>query len=89
MSGPMSSQYVNGVYIPAGLLIVGTAIMKKEWVPFAVVLAAVLGAYKVFSNSEFRSITMSCAIGMHPSEIFEFEAYMVNNDSLTQSPRSS
>jgi cytochrome-b5 reductase len=71
MSGLMSSQYVNGVYIPAGLLIVGTAIMKKEWVPFAVALAAVLGAYKVFSNSEFRFITMSCAFGMHSSKMIE------------------
>jgi cytochrome-b5 reductase len=52
MSSAFSPQYINGVYIPAGLLIVGTAIVKQEWLPFAVALAAVLGAYKVFSNGQ-------------------------------------
>lgn len=49
----LDQKYVQGVYIPAALLLVGTAIMKREWLPFAAVLAAVLGGWKVFRNSEF------------------------------------
>jgi len=50
--GLLAPQYVNGVYIPSALLIVGTAIMKKEWVLYAAALAVVLGAWKVYNNRE-------------------------------------
>lgn len=46
----LSSQYIHGVYIPSALLIVGTAIVKMEWVIYAVALAALLGAWKVYNN---------------------------------------
>lgn len=46
----LSSQYVHGVYIPSALLIVGTAIVKMEWVIYAVAMAALLGAWKVYNN---------------------------------------
>ncbi|KAF2454069.1 NADH-cytochrome b5 reductase 1 [Lineolata rhizophorae] len=49
-ASPFAPQYVHGVYIPAALLIVGTAIVKKEWLPFAVALAAVLGGWKVYAS---------------------------------------
>ncbi|KAF2139122.1 uncharacterized protein K452DRAFT_311061 [Aplosporella prunicola CBS 121167] len=49
-TGPFAPQYVHGVYIPSALLIVGTLIVKKEWVPIAVALAALLGGWKVYSN---------------------------------------
>ncbi len=53
-SSLLSSRTINGVYIPSVLLIVGVAIVKREWVPYAAALAAVLGGYKVFtSGSEF------------------------------------
>jgi cytochrome-b5 reductase len=48
----LTEKYINGVYIPSGLLVVGCLIVKKEWVPYAVVLALVLGGYKIFSNSK-------------------------------------
>jgi hypothetical protein len=50
-SGPFASQYINGVYIPVGLLIGGIAIIKREWLPYAVVVAVVLGFWKVYINS--------------------------------------
>ncbi|KAH7044004.1 hypothetical protein B0J12DRAFT_671532 [Macrophomina phaseolina] len=50
MSGAFAPQFVHGVYIPSALLIVGTAIVKKEWVPFAFAIAALLGGWKVYSN---------------------------------------
>jgi len=46
----LSPQYVHGVYIPSALLIVGTAIVKMEWVIYAVAMAALLGAWKVYNN---------------------------------------
>ncbi|KAI4260573.1 MAG: hypothetical protein L6R35_007431, partial [Caloplaca aegaea] len=46
----LSPQYVTGVYLPSALLLVGVAIAKKEWLPFAVVIAALLGGYKFYSN---------------------------------------
>ncbi|KAF2087080.1 ferredoxin reductase-like protein [Saccharata proteae CBS 121410] len=64
-TGLLAPQYVHGVYIPSALLIVGTAIMKMEWLPFAVVLAAVLGGWKVYSN-QARKV-------LKPNEFQEFE----------------
>ncbi|KAI9792191.1 MAG: NADH-cytochrome b5 reductase [Peltula sp. TS41687] len=43
-------QYINGVYIPSALLIFGTAIIKREWTPFALLLAVLLGGWKVYNN---------------------------------------
>jgi hypothetical protein len=51
--GPLSSAYINGVYIPCGLLIVGCAITKADWLPYAVLVAAVLGGWKVYSSRGF------------------------------------
>lgn len=51
-SGILAPQYVHGVYIPSALLVVGVAIIKKEWLPYAVALAAVLGGFKVYSNGK-------------------------------------
>jgi cytochrome-b5 reductase len=46
----LTKAYVDGVYIPSGLLIVGTLIVKREWIPYAILLALALGGYKVWSN---------------------------------------
>jgi cytochrome-b5 reductase len=51
MSGYLAPEYVHGVYIPSALLVVGCAIVKKEWIPYAIALAAVLGGWKVYSNA--------------------------------------
>ncbi|ATZ52052.1 Bccbr1 [Botrytis cinerea B05.10] len=48
----LSKAYVDGIYIPSGLLILGCFIVKKDWLPFAVALAAVLGGYKIWSSQE-------------------------------------
>lgn len=51
MSSPyLSKDFVNGVYIPSGILIVGCLIAKQDWLPYAVVVALVLGGIKVFTN---------------------------------------
>jgi cytochrome-b5 reductase len=47
----LSSENINGVYIPSALLIFGTFLVKKEFVPYAVALAAVLAGLKLFTSS--------------------------------------
>jgi len=49
MSEPLlSKKMFDGIYIPAGLLVVGTIIVKREWTPWAVILAVILGAIKAY-----------------------------------------
>jgi len=64
MSNLFAPQYVQGVYIPSALLLVGTAIIKKEWLPFAAILAAALGGWKVYSNGTRLILWYLC----HPSD---------------------
>jgi cytochrome-b5 reductase len=46
----LSKTYVDGIYIPAGLLVLGTVIVKKEWAPFALLFAIALGTLKFFNS---------------------------------------
>jgi hypothetical protein len=52
----LSRRYIDGIYIPVGLIIVGTFIVKREWVPYAVVVAFALGGYKFLDSRECRLI---------------------------------
>lgn len=45
-----SAEFVNGIYIPSGLLIAGCLIVKQEWLPYAVAVSLVLGGLKVFKS---------------------------------------
>ncbi|KAK5627681.1 hypothetical protein RRF57_003396 [Xylaria bambusicola] len=54
-----AKKYVDGIYIPAGLLVFGTFIVKKEWTPFAAILAILLGAWKFSSSRTFCLIFCS------------------------------
>ena len=49
MSGLLSSQLINGVYIPSALLIAGVGIAKAEWLPYAVAISLLLGGLRVFT----------------------------------------
>lgn len=37
------------VLIPAGLLVIGTAIVKRDWVIYSVIVAALFGVWNYFS----------------------------------------
>jgi len=65
MSGALAPQYIHGVYIPSALLVVGVAIVKKEWLPYAAIVAVVLGSWKVYSNKPRKVLD--------PKEFQEFE----------------
>jgi hypothetical protein len=59
---PLSSKkYVDGIYIPAGLLVVGVAIVKKEWLPYAVLVTLALAGIKFWRSREFSYTTASLA----------------------------
>jgi cytochrome-b5 reductase len=49
-----SRAYIDGIYIPSGLLVIGTLIVKREWLPYAVAVAVALGTFKVWNNSESK-----------------------------------
>ena len=51
----MSKQNISTVYIPAVLLIIGVGLVKKEWIPFAAVLAAAAGGLKIYTSSMCRT----------------------------------
>jgi cytochrome-b5 reductase len=54
MAEPLTSKkYIDGIYIPAGLLVVGTLIVKREWTPYAALIAIALGLLKYFNTCKF------------------------------------
>jgi cytochrome-b5 reductase len=65
----LSSQYVNGIYIPSGLLLVGIAIVKADWTPYAALIALILGSWKIYQNRN-SPILISLLAPCYPSYIF-------------------
>ncbi|KAL2283602.1 hypothetical protein FJTKL_09907 [Diaporthe vaccinii] len=54
---PLSSKkYVDGIYIPAGLLVVGVAIVKREWLPYAVLVTLALSAIKFWRTQPQKAL---------------------------------
>ncbi|KAL5333253.1 NADH-cytochrome b5 reductase 1 [Aspergillus crustosus] len=49
-----SPETITGVYVPSALLVVGTFFVKKEWVPFAVALAAVFAGWRLSSGGSSK-----------------------------------
>ncbi|EHK24671.1 uncharacterized protein TRIVIDRAFT_81857 [Trichoderma virens Gv29-8] len=47
--GAFARQYIDYIYIPAALLVVGTAIVKVDWTPYAALVAVALGAWNYLS----------------------------------------
>ena len=56
-TGPLAPQYINGVYIPATLLIATTALLKLEWTPFAIAIAAALAGYQVYAHRKAAHVS--------------------------------
>lgn len=49
----LAPQYINGIYIPSALLLVGTFICKKELLPYAVLMAITFSGWKLYNNSQY------------------------------------
>ncbi|KAK4106147.1 ferredoxin reductase-like protein [Parathielavia hyrcaniae] len=61
----LARKYIDGIYIPLGLLVVGTAIVKREWTAYALLLGIALGAIK-FRNTHPKAV-------LKPDSFQEFE----------------
>jgi hypothetical protein len=57
-TGPFAPQYIQGVYAPSAILIVGAALVNKTLVPVAIAIAAALAGYQFFNNRECLSFTI-------------------------------
>jgi len=53
-----SPAFINGIYIPSGLLIAGCFIVKQEWLPYAVAVSLVLGGLKVFKSRMLYRVSL-------------------------------
>lgn len=49
-TGPFAPQYVTYVYIPSAVLILGAAVVKKEYLPIAIAISAALAGWQFFNN---------------------------------------
>ncbi|KAL2017305.1 hypothetical protein VTK56DRAFT_2328 [Thermocarpiscus australiensis] len=61
----LARKYFDGIYIPIGLLVLGMAIVKREWTHYAFLLGLALGSLKYF-NSRPRKV-------LKPDAFQEFE----------------
>jgi len=75
----LSKAFIDGVYIPSGLLVFGVLIVKKEWLPFAVALAAILGGYKIWSTRLLPFLSLF----LHSSPLMLIELYRYPSRSKT------
>ena len=57
-TGPFAPQYIQGVYAPSAILIVGAALVNKTLVPVAIAIAAALAGYQFFNNRECLPTTI-------------------------------
>ena len=71
-SSPFSQENINGVYVPSFLLVTGIAIVKMEWVPYAVALVALIGGLKLyFSAGMFEDHALLNSSEADPSSVSE------------------
>jgi len=51
----LARKYFDGIYIPLGLIVLGTAIIKTEWTHYALLVGIVLGGIKYYRMSMFSA----------------------------------
>lgn len=62
-----SKKYIDGIYIPAGLLIFGVWICKDEWLPYAIALTLALSAIKFWRTRKWHMFRLDDGRGNPPS----------------------
>lgn len=55
-SGPLSLQYITGVYVPSAVLCLGVSLWDWHWLPFTAIAAVVLGAWQVYKNQVKKTL---------------------------------
>lgn len=85
MSEPLTSRmYIDGIYIPVGLLVVGTLIMKREWALYSVAIALVLGSWKFYRLRMSPLLLVSRASELELTSIPAAEPKKVLNPEVFQ-----
>ena len=69
-NGWLARKHIDGVYIPAGLLIVGMAIVKFEWIFFSVAAAIILGGWKLFNSRKSLNTSLPKSHGCRSPFVF-------------------
>ena len=49
-TSPLSPQLILSVYLPSAVVLLGVGLVKKQWLPFALVIPIVLGALHFYGN---------------------------------------
>jgi len=88
------SRVVTSVYIPAALLIVGTALVDLRFVPVAILVAGALGAWTIRSSGTARGILgiasitdlCSCTTGSQTNRVSDLQTH--REDGLVAQHRS-
>lgn len=68
-----SRKYFDSVYIPVGLIVIGTFIVKREWAPYSIALALALGGWKFQSLRKhplFPLCTLHCFETLSPRPLW-------------------
>ena len=77
---PFSRKYIDGIYVPVVLLIVGTLIVKREYTIYAAALGLAFGAFKFFNLRTWHQPAIDCPLASYRP---------ANMCSCLQSPRRS
>ena len=63
----VSRRYIDGIYIPGILLVIGTFIVKREYVSYMTAIALVLGSIKFYNLRKWAPRILAdlfCCAGM-------------------------
>ncbi len=51
-TGPLSPQYINGVYLPSAVLLLGVGVVNWHYLPAVAVVTIALGAWQVYNSRQ-------------------------------------
>lgn len=54
-TGTLSPQYINGVYIPSAVLLLGVGVVNWHYLPAVAVVTIMLGVWQVYNNRQWFS----------------------------------
>lgn len=68
-TGPLSPQYINGVYIPSAVLLLGVGIFNWHYLPAVAAVTVALGAWQVYINRQWCATFEITVIANAPVEV--------------------
>lgn len=77
-TGPLSPQYINGVYIPSAVLLLGVGIFNWRYLPAVAVVTIALGAWQVYNDRQLLGtleITVTTNVLIEVKKVLNPDAY--------------